>query len=62
MREVKLDCLAWRTIFTYQGTKYEKGCSFQARKVKCHPVLGGQVQREIDDWLPLDAMVTVSNQ
>lgn len=60
MREVKLDKLAWRTKFTYEGVMYEKDNTEQAGKVRCYPILGGQVQRAIEEWLPREAMVTVS--
>ncbi|MBA3991888.1 MAG: hypothetical protein C0469_00075 [Cyanobacteria bacterium DS2.3.42] len=60
MRYVKLELLSARTRFEYNQVTYEKDDTFKGENVRCYPVLGGQVQRGLEEWLPLTAVVSVS--
>jgi hypothetical protein len=58
-REVQLKLLVIETQFEYAGGMYEKGGCTRGVEVMCHPILGGQVQSGIEDWITETATVLV---
>lgn len=57
---VQLGILAIGTIFTVHGKKYKKTSIFQNDKFCCHPILGEQIQTNIDMWFDEKLLVNVN--
>lgn len=57
---VSLNKLATGTVFTFKGCQWKKIGTVRGNELKCVPMLGGQWQVELAEFIPNAVLVDVS--